>query len=113
MLQQAFTIVLIPLLTILLTWAAAYWWVRRRFEERLTEQIRVIQDEFERRVKAGVTAAAVELLPQLRAEVREGFKEALAQSPVSVVEGAARTVSKGADLFGDSLNALFGLKPRK
>jgi hypothetical protein len=113
MLEQAFTILLTPIPTSLLTWALAYLWFKYRFEKRLSAQIKLIQDEFEQRVKNGVTAAAIELLPKLREQVREGFKEAIAQSPVSMVEGAARTMSKGADIVSDRLGSLFGLAPRK
>src|SRR5258708_7190501 len=113
MIQQAFIVVVTALLSSVCTWAAAYLWFKQRLESDLAARLAAIQDEFEQRVKNGLTVAAIELLPRFREEVREGFKEALAQSPLSMVEGAARTVGKGADLFGDSLNALFGLKPKK
>ena len=113
MTEQAFIAGLTALLSSVLTWALAYIWFKLRLQPRLDAEIKSMEDEFERRVKAGVLAAGRELLPDFRNEVREGFKEALAQSPLSMVEGAARTVGKGADLFGDSLNALFGLRPKK
>ena len=113
MIQQAFIVLATALLSSFGTWVLAYLWFKQRLEVQLTAQLAAMQDEFEQRVKSGVTAAGIELLPRLREEVREGFKEALAQSPLSMVEGAARTVGKGADLFGDSLNTLFGLRPKK
>jgi hypothetical protein len=113
MIEQAFIGGLTALLSSMLTWALAYTWFKLRLQNQLDAQIKSIEDEFERRVKAGVLAAGRELLPDFRNEVRVGFKEALAQSPLSMVEGAARTVGKGADLFGDSLNTLFGLRPKK
>lgn len=113
MIRQVFLVALTALSSSVLTWAIAYFWYRLRLGQSVALQLARAQDEFEQRVRRGVAAAALELMPRLREEVREGFKEALAQSPLSMVEGAARTVGKGADLFGDSLSALLGARPRK
>lgn len=102
-------IVITALLSSAVTLAAAWILYKTVLEKRLDRQLAEVQDEFERRVKAGVLAAGQELLPQLRKEVEGGFNDALRNSPVSAVEGGVKAAAESANLLG----SLLGLKPRR
>ena len=89
-----------------------------RLKPALQAELVGVQNEFEARVRSGVTQAATELLPQLREQVRLGFQDALRESSAAgLVEGAAGAatgaVNLSADLIGGGLSALLGIKPRK
>lgn len=95
--------------TLGLAWIGYRLWGQRRVEAELAR----IQDEFERRVKAGVLAAGEELLPALREQVRLGFTDALRSSRAAgLAEGTAKVVADSADLLVDGLGNLFGLKKK-
>jgi hypothetical protein len=95
--------------TLALAWLAFRFWAR----PRLAAELEASQQEFERRVKAGVLAAGHELLPALREQVRLGFEDALKGShAVNIAEGTAKIVSGSADLLVDRLGNLFGLKKK-
>lgn len=102
-------IVVTALLSSALTLAGAWVLYKTVLEKRLDQQLLEIQNEFERRVKAGVLAAGEELLPSLRKEVEAGFSDALRNSPVSAVEGGVKAAAESASLLG----SLLGLKPRR
>ena len=119
MLHDALLLLLTALCSSLLTWGIAWWLYRSSLEARLDRRLEQLQMEFEARVKSGVTAAALELLPELRKQVSQGFLEAMAQSRAAgLVEDTAKVVSAGAGIGAgiveSGLNALFGFaKPAK
>lgn len=115
MLHDILILLLTALFSSLLTWGMAWWLYRNVLETRLDQRLQQLQVEFEGRVKSGVTAAALELLPELRKQVSQGFVEAMAQSRAAgLVEDTAKAVSAGAGIVETGLNALFGFaKPPK
>lgn len=119
MLQSLILLLLTALASSVITLLMAYMFYRRYAEPRLDRQLEEIQAEFEARVKSGVQAAAIELMPELREQVRMGFTDALAQSHTAgLMEDTAKAVSVGKDLGAGivetGLNALFGrIKPPK
>jgi hypothetical protein len=101
------------LVSSLTTVALAWLWYRAHGRVRLEAQLEQIQDEFEKRVKAGVSAAAVELLPALREQVALGFADALKSSHAAgIAEGTAKIVTGSTQLLADSLGNLFGLRKK-
>ena len=97
----------------LVTLAIVWVWYQASGRARLEAQLAQIQDEFERRVKAGVSAAAVELLPALREQVALGFADALKSSHAAgIAEGTAKIVTGSTQLLTDSLSNLFGLRKK-
>ena len=115
MLHDTLMLLLTALCSSLLTWCIAWWVYRSSLESKLDRRLEQLQVEFEARVKSGVTAAALELLPELRKQVSQGFVEAVAQSRAAgLVEDTAKVVSAGAGIVETGLNALFGFaKPTK
>ena len=114
MIAIGLNVILTAILSSLLTWLVAYWFFRAHLEKRLDEQVRKLQTEFEERVKNGVKAAGLELLPALREQVRQGFIDAVNQSTAAgFVEETARAVSTGAGLVESGLNALLSLGKSK
>jgi hypothetical protein len=115
--ENAGFIVLAAVASSVATWGLAFAWYRLHGRDSLERELAAIQDEFERRVKDGVTAAALELMPQLREEVAQGFVDALKKSQAAgLVEGAAGVMNAGTDIVSGSIGgiaALFGLKPKK
>ena len=95
--------------TLALAWAAYVLRLRAELDARLL----AVQDEFEKRVKAGVLAAGRELLPELRREVSEGFRDVLKESHAAgIAEGTAKIVAGSTDLLVDGLSNLLGLKKK-
>ncbi|TXH04068.1 MAG: hypothetical protein E6R07_09000 [Nevskiaceae bacterium] len=118
MLHDAVMLLLTALCSSLLTWMIAGWFYKSSLEPRLDKRLEQIQIEFEARVKSGVTAAALDLLPELRKQVAQGFTDAMSQSRAAgLVEDTAKMVSAsaglGAGIVESGLNALFGVKPGK
>lgn len=113
--QTIMLMVLTALLSSGLTLALAWLLYRLRLEKELDKQLEQIQVEFEARVKSGVTAAAVELLPDLRAQVKLGFLDALQESRAAgLFEDTAKVVATGAGLVENGLSVLFGVsKPKR
>jgi hypothetical protein len=114
MLHDAILVVLTALLSSAITLFLAYALYRRRLEPALDRQLAEIQAEFEARVKSGVQAAGLELMPDFREQVKLGFVDALAQSRTAgLVEDTAKVMSVGKDIGAGivetGLNALFGL----
>jgi len=96
-------------LTVVLGWLAWRVWGRPQFDAELLK----VQDEFERRVRAGVLAAGQELLPAFREQVALGFSDVLKESHAAgIAEGTAKIVAGSTDLVIDSLSNLFGLKKK-
>lgn len=109
-----FNVILTALLSAGLTWAAAWWFYKRRVASQLQATLEEIQDEFEQRVKSGVLAAGAELLPLLREQIKLGFQDALKQTETGeMVENYASAVNRGTDIITNRLGTLFGLKPRR
>ncbi|MCB1045053.1 MAG: hypothetical protein KDC35_19075 [Acidobacteria bacterium] len=84
------TAVLSSLLTLLGVYLAVRYLLRRHLASMrslLDRELEEIANTFEARVEQGVLKAAEEVLPEFRAEVREGFKEAI----VSAVNGDVLT----------------------
>ncbi|MGQ0697339.1 MAG: hypothetical protein ACT4PZ_03750 [Panacagrimonas sp.] len=107
-------VLLTALLSAALTWAAAFWFYKRRLSSELQRTIDEIQVEFEQRVKAGVLAAGEELLPQFREQVKLGFQDALRETQTGeLVENYAAAVNLGTGLVSNRLGNLFGIKPKK
>jgi hypothetical protein len=97
----------------LITVALAWLWYQAHGRARLEAQLAQAQDEFERRVKAGVSAAAIELLPALREQVALGFTDALGKSHAAgIAEGTAKIVTGSTQLLTESLGNLFGLRKK-
>jgi len=89
-----------------LAWRA---WGQPRFDAELLK----IQDEFEKRVRAGVLAAGQELLPAFRQQVSAGFAAVLKESHAAgIAEGTAKIVTGSTELLVDRLSDLFGLKKK-
>ena len=115
MIGMGLIVILTALLSSLLTLLLAYILFRTHLEKRLDEQALKLQAEFEARVKSGVLAAGMELLPALREQVKLGFLDVVNKSTAAgFVEDTARAVSTGAGLVESGFNALLGLgKPGK
>jgi hypothetical protein len=114
MLHDVIFVLLTALLSSIVTWGLAYVLYRQRLEAELDRRLAQIQAEFEERVKSGVRAAALELLPDLREQVKLGFIDAMTQSRAAgLVEDTAKVFSAGAGLgaglFETGVNALLGL----
>jgi hypothetical protein len=114
MLHDVIFTLLTALLSSVITWGLAYLFYRRRLEKMMDQRLGTIQVEFEARVKSGVQAAALELLPDLREQVKLGFIDAMTQSRAAgLVEDTAKVFSAGAGLgaglFETGVNALLGL----
>jgi hypothetical protein len=73
-------VVLTALLSSAVTCGAAWWLYQKRLRPAWEQELAAIQAEFETRVKNGVTAAGVDLLPALREQVALGFADALKKS---------------------------------
>jgi len=92
------------------TLAFAYVLYAVHVRAELDARLLAVQDEFEKRVKAGVLAAGRELLPELRREVSEGFRDVLkASHAAGIAEGTAKVVTGSTDLLVSSLSNLLGL----
>lgn len=103
-------IVMTAILTSLTTWVLAYLLFRGYVQKRLEQQVLKLQEEFEDRVRQGVRAAGLDLLPALREQVKQGLLDGLNQSRAAgLVEDTARVVSTGAGLVESGLNVLLGL----
>lgn len=114
MLADAFHLILTAVATSLLTWLVAYAFWRTRLERALDARLRELEEQFERRVKAGALAAGEELLPKVREQVRLGFSDALkASDAAGLVEDAAGVVKASTGIVAGGLGALLGLKPRR
>lgn len=119
MVHDVMLVLLTALMSSAITLLLGYLIYRRYLEPRLDRQLQQIQAEFEARVKAGVRAAGMELLPDFREQVKLGFTDALSQSHTAgLVEETAKVMSVGKDLGAGivetGLNALFGRgKPTK
>ncbi len=105
-------LILTAVLSSMFTLALGWWLYRKVLEKRLDRQLLEIQAQFEQRVKQGVLAAGHELLPQLRAEVAAGFRDAIRDTPASAVESGVKVVTEGATLLEKGLGSLFGFKPK-
>ncbi|MGH8505925.1 MAG: hypothetical protein ACRETM_08165 [Stenotrophobium sp.] len=110
MMQTIMLIVPTALLSSGLTLVLAWLLYRLRLEKLLDQQLEQIQIEFEARVKSGVTAAAMDMLPELRAQVKLGFLDALQESRAAgLVEDTAKVMATGAGLVENGLSVLLGL----
>lgn len=102
--------VMAALLTALLFWLG----FRLIFARKLERAILEVQDEFERRVHAGVVSAGQELMPELRTQVRKGFSDALKGTEAAeMVESYASVVNLGTDLIANRIGQIFGVKPTR
>lgn len=119
MLHDAMLVLLTALLSSVITLILSYVLYRRHWEPLLDQRLDQLQVEFEARVKSGVYAAGLELLPDFREQVKLGFTDALSQSHTAgLVEETAKVMNVGKDLgvgiVETGLNALFGRgKPTK
>lgn len=100
------TAVLSSVFTAIMAAGVLVWWLQRHYrreEERLAELV-------QQRVRAGVLEAGEELMPEFRAQVTEGFIEAVKRLPQAGVMGeAARNMARsGADLLGAGLEGFSG-----
>ena len=107
-------IVLTSVLSAVVTLGCAAWWFRHRVEPQLRRELIEVQEEFERRVEAGVKSAGEELMPLMREQVAAGFRDAIKQTATAgLVSDTAKVVNRSADLLEDGLRGLFGVNPRK
>lgn len=105
----AVTALVTSVLTLVLGALAWRLWGQPRFDAELLK----IQDEFEKRVRAGVLAAGQELLPAFREQVALGFADVLKESHAAgIAEGTAKIVTGSTGLVMDRLSDLFGLKKK-
>ncbi|MEN8718889.1 MAG: hypothetical protein ABF296_01355 [Oceanococcaceae bacterium] len=104
----ALTALASSLTTVVLVGVILHW----RGDRWLAATQRSAGEELERRVREGAVAAGEELLPRFRAEVTQGFVDALKKAPSSEVAGdALNTLAQsGADAVMSGLDSL--LKPR-
>lgn len=110
MLFSALSILLTALFSSALTWAIAYVYFRVRLRDMLKQELQVVQNNFEERVKSGALAAGRELLPQVREQVRMGFLDVLKESDaVGIVENTAGVMKQGADMVSDGISALINM----
>lgn len=110
MMQTIVVIVLTAFLSGGLTLGLGWLLYRLHFEKQLDRMLDQMQVEFEARVKSGVTAAAMDLLPELRAQVKLGFMDALQESRAAgLVEDTAKVMATGAGLVENGLSVLLGL----
>ncbi|MGH8460368.1 MAG: hypothetical protein ACRESS_02060 [Stenotrophobium sp.] len=108
--QTIVVIVLTAFLSGGLTLGLGWLLYRLHFEKQLDRMLDQMQVEFEARVKSGVTAAAMDLLPELRAQVKLGFMDALQESRAAgLVEDTAKVMATGAGLVENGLSVLLGL----
>ena len=111
--NSAVLIVTTAVATSATTLALAYALYAAHVRNELDAKLLEVQDEFEKRVKAGVLAAGRELLPELRREVSEGFRDVLKESHAAgIAEGTAKIVAGSTDLLVDGLSNLLGLKKK-
>jgi hypothetical protein len=95
------------------TLALAYALYALHLRAELDRKLLAIEDAFEQRVKAGMLAAGRELLPELRKEVSEGFRDVLkASHAAGIAEGTAKVVAGSTELLVDSLSNLLGLRKK-
>ena len=107
MLVQILVTAAVSAVTTIILAGLLYWlFLRPRLEQQMAAAIQEIEDG----VKRGVEAAGVEMLPEFRTQVREGFLEAIAQWPSSEFRNVTRT---GAGIMEDGLSTLFGRRPKK
>ena len=112
MAQMIITICATALLSSALTLGASYLLFQRKLKNDLRARFEELSVEAKERIKQGVIEAGMELLPKLRSEVREGFKEAVRDAvKPDVIEKTAKNMADiGSNLIENSLKALFGTK---
>jgi hypothetical protein len=112
MVYMVSTIFVTALLSSILTLGLAYFLYQRRLKNDLEARLNELSGEFKERVRQGVIEAGMELLPKFRAEVREGFKEAISDTVKSnIIEKTAKSMADiGGALMDTSLKTLFGTK---
>lgn len=76
----------------------------------LEKRLAQVAEEMETRVQHGVETAGQNLLPEFRANVRDGFLDAMAQWPASEFRNATRT---GAEFVEEGLSSLFGRRKKE
>jgi len=106
------TVIATALLSSTLTLGLAYFLYQRRFRNGFEVRLYELSDELKDKVRQGVIEAGIELLPKYRAEVREGFKEAIGDTVKSnIIEKTAKSMADiGGTLMDTSLKTFFGTK---
>lgn len=116
MLTQIAIIFGTALLSSSLTLGLVYLIYQASWKKRLYAEMDEYADIIKQKLKEGAIEAGEELLPDFRAHVREGFKEAMTDSlKGELLERSAREVARsGSDLVESGLNLLLGKSiPRK
>lgn len=109
--QIVWIVLLSSLTTAAVTAGVLAWLWHRHLRPQLEARLLAAQDEFEQRVRAGVRAAGEELMPALRQQVAQGFRDGLRESAGGLVEDPARVVTRSAEVLEEGLRALFGMRP--
>ena len=95
------------------TLALGFWVFQRWLRPQLEARLAASADVLEARVKAGAAAAATEILPAFREEVRNGFADAIASlATTEMLDRTARKVVRtGSSLMESGLSLLRGARP--
>jgi hypothetical protein len=114
MVQTIVTICATALLSSILTLGLSYYWFRRKIKNELRSQLDTVATEIREKVRQGVFEAGVDLLPKYRAEVRQGFKEAMSDTvkPEMIEKTAKSMADIGTSLVENSLKVFFGTKEK-
>ena len=114
MAQMIITVCATALLSSLLTLGLAYHLLQRKFKSDLQSRLDSLSTEIGARVRQGVIDAGMELLPKFRAEVRQGFKEAMGDTmkPEMIEKTAKSMADIGSSLMENSLRVFFGSKEK-
>jgi len=96
------------LLTALTFFLIYRFFLKKQLEAELDGLVRRAREE----IKAGLLEAARELLPELRSEVSDGFKDAMASAVKGeILSKSAQDVARsGSEMVENSLAMIFGLK---
>jgi len=114
MVQVIITICATAFLSSLLTLGLAYCVLRSKYKGELQSRLDSLSTEIRERVRQGVIDAGMELLPRFRAEVRQGFKEAMGDTmkPEMIEKTAKSMADIGSSLMENSLKVFFGQKEK-
>ena len=112
--QMIITICATALLSSILTLGLSYYWFRRKISNEIRSLLDAVATEVRDRVRQGVFDAGMDLLPRYRAEVRQGFKEAMSDTvkPEMIEKTAKSMADIGSSFVENSLKVFFGTKDK-
>ncbi len=114
MLLQIIVICCTAMLSSMFTLALVYALYQATWKKKLYAELDEYAGILKQKLKEAAQEAGAELLPDFRAQVREGFKEAMTDSlKGELIERSAREMAKsGSEIMETGLNLLLGI-PRK